>query len=368
MELGAFLAGMVVGRSEFSSRAASEALPMRDAFAVLFFVSVGMLFDPAQLVAAPGLLAATLGIILLGKPLAALVIVLVLRYPLRVALAVAVALAQVGEFSFLLANLGHDLGILSDRANNVIVAAAIVSISLNPVLYRLVDRLDRRARRSPRLSKWLTARLRAAAPPPARPHDSAAHGRAIVVGYGPVGRTLVRLMQESEIEPTVIELNLETVHRLRDEGLRAVYGDATHKATLLEAGGDRAAVLILSSSGMQGSEEAIRVAREVNPRVRVIARASYLREIPALRRAGADAVFTGEGEVALSMTEFILSGLGASGEQIDRERDRIREELFGTPLAIEVLLPPPLRPAAAAQAAERPAGDGEPTRPAADRG
>jgi len=122
---------------------------------------------------------------------------------------------------------------------------------------------------------------------------------------------------------------------------------------------------------MQGSEEAIRVAREVNPRVRVIARATYLREIPALRRAGADAVFTGEGEVALSMTEFILSGLGASGEQIDRERDRIREELFGTPLAIEVLMPPPLRPAttaAPAQAAERPSGDGEPTRSAADRG
>ena len=132
MALGAFLAGMVVGRSEFSSRAASEALPMRDAFAVLFFVSVGMLLDPQALLAAPGIVAATLAIILVGKPLAALVIVLVLRLSAPVALAVAVALAQIGEFSFILASLGKELGMLTSDENNTLVAAAIVSISLNP--------------------------------------------------------------------------------------------------------------------------------------------------------------------------------------------------------------------------------------------
>src|SRR5262245_20935432 len=125
MALGAFLAGMVVGRSDFSSRAASEALPMRDAFAVLFFVSVGMLFSPRFLIEAPGVLLATLAIILLGKPMAALAIVLLLRYPLRVALAVAVALAQIGEFSFILANLGRELGILTERGTNAAIAAAI---------------------------------------------------------------------------------------------------------------------------------------------------------------------------------------------------------------------------------------------------
>jgi len=171
--------------------------------------------------------------------------------------------------------------------------------------------------------------------------EAAGNGRAVVVGYGPLGRTLVRLLQENEVEPTVVELNLETVRRLQGDGLRAVYGDATHAETAREAGVHSAAAVILTSAGMRGSEEAIRVARALNPRVRVYARANYLREIPALRRAGADAVFAGEGEVALAMTEFILRRLGAGGDQIDRERDRIRRELFGTPLAIEVLLPPP---------------------------
>jgi len=343
MALGAFLAGMVVGQSDFSSRAAAEALPMRDAFAVLFFVSVGMLFRPGDLVAAPGAVVATLGIVLFGKPLAALAIVLGLRYPPRVALAVAAALAQIGEFSFILAALGRELDVLPARASNALVAVAIVSISINPLLYRLTDAVDVLARRSPRLRQWLTAGLRAAVPSPPKVNveEAARNGRAVVVGYGPLGRTLVRLLQENEVEPTVVELNLDTVHRLREHGLRAVYGDATHPETAREAGADRADAVILTSAGMKGSEEAIRVARAMNPRLRVYARANYLREIPGLRRAGADAVFAGEGEVALTMTEFVLRRLGAGDEQLDRERDRIRRELFGTPLAIEVLMPPP---------------------------
>jgi CPA2 family monovalent cation:H+ antiporter-2 len=167
---------------------------------------------------------------------------------------------------------------------------------------------------------------------------------------------LARLFMENGIEPTIIELNLDTVRRLREDGVRAVYGDATRKETVQEAGAGRAAAFILSSSGMRGSEEAIRLAREANPRIRVFARAAYLREVPALRRAGADVVFAGEGEVALSMTEFVLRRLGASADQIDRERDRIRDELFGSLLAIEVLAPPPGPPAV----------DGEPPADPAD--
>jgi len=149
MALGAFLAGMVVGQSEFSSRAAAEALPMRDAFAVLFFVSVGMLFRPADLFETPGVVVATLGIVLVGKPLAAVAIVLGLRYPPRVAVAVAAALAQIGEFSFILAALGRSLGVLPAEASNALVVAAIVSISINPVLYRLTDAVEAAACRSP---------------------------------------------------------------------------------------------------------------------------------------------------------------------------------------------------------------------------
>jgi CPA2 family monovalent cation:H+ antiporter-2 len=145
----------------------------------------------------------------------------------------------------------------------------------------------------------------------------------------------MRLLRDNEVEPTVIEMNLETVHHLRAEGVAAVYGDASHSETLKAAGVDRAATLILSASGIRGAEEMIRVARELNPRVRVLVRSAYLRERPALSKAGADEVFSGEGEVALAMTESVLRSLGAIAEQIDRERARVRADLFGAPTAPE---------------------------------
>jgi CPA2 family monovalent cation:H+ antiporter-2 len=331
MALGAFLAGMVVGRSEFSLRAASDALPMRDAFAVLFFVSVGMLFNPRHLIEAPGLVAATLAIVMIAKPAAALGIVLLLKYPLRTGLSVAVALAQIGEFSFILATVGKELGLLTDLANNALIAAAIVSISLNPLLYRLIDVFESRMQRYSRVRDRSVSSMT----PPAM--DNAVHDkagihtpayRAIVVGYGPVGQTVTRLLRESEIEPTVVELNLDTVRRLKADGILAIYGDTSHRETLEKAGVEGAMSLILSAAGMPGSQEVIRLAKEANPDIRVFARSVHLREAAALRQAGADVVFSGEGEVALAMTEFMLRQVGATPEQIDLERDRIRRELF----------------------------------------
>jgi monovalent cation:H+ antiporter-2, CPA2 family len=363
--LGAFLAGMVVGQSEFSSRAASEALPMRDAFAVLFFVSIGMLFDPRDFLEAPAIIITTLAIILVGKPLAAFVLVLLMRYPLVVALSVSVALAQIGEFSFMLATLGRQLNVLPERAASAIVAAALVSISINPLLYRAIGWVEDRVKRSRRLSGWL---MQPISVEPTRESDPEAVARssAIVVGYGPVGRSLVRMLQENDIEPTVIELNLDTVHRLRDDAIRALYGDATHRQTLVEAGLDRAIALILTSAGMHRSEETIRLAREINPEIRVLARATYLRDVPPLRKAGADVVFSGEGEVALTMTEFLLRQLGATEEQIDRQRERMREELFGTPLAMELLMPVPGKQTGLEQPVVTPAATSEPAAAADD--
>ena len=328
MALGAFLAGMVVGRSDFSLRAAAEVLPMRDAFAVLFFVSVGMLFDPVHLVAAPGLASATLAVVLVGKPLGTLVVMWLLGYPLKVGLSIAVARAQIGEFSFIVALLGSQLGILPDAAMFTLVVVAIVSITLNPLLYRMVDPVV----------AWLAGRRRPGAVEsqgPAGgpgeegepPHRTKRH-RAVVVGYGPVGRTVTRLLRENDIEPTVIELNLETVRRLREAGLRAVYGDASHRDTLRDAGIAGAGSLILSASGPFHGEAVIRLAREMSPGIQVLARATYVRELPALRRAGAEA-FSGEGEVALALTVSLLEGLGATPEQIDRERERVHVELLG---------------------------------------
>jgi K+:H+ antiporter len=330
--LGAFLAGMVVGRSEFSLRAASEALPLRDAFAVLFFVSVGMLFDPRQLLAMPGLVAATFGVVIIGKPLAALVIILILGYAPRVAFAVAAVLSQIGEFSFILGSLGRELGILSATAYGTIIATAILSITSNTVLYRLIDPLEAWAARQPRLWRWLTARTRQTDDVKAEgvpEHGSDEIHRAIVIGYGPIGQTVTRLLLENEVEPTVIELNLETVRRLRAEGVRAVYGDAGRRETLDEAGARRAGSLIISADNLRSSEEVIRLARELNPDIRILARSAYVRQLADLRRAGADRVFSGEGEVALSVTEAVLRALGATAEQIDRERERVRAELLG---------------------------------------
>lgn len=324
MALGAFLAGMVVGRSEFSLRAATEALPMRDAFAVLFFVSVGLLFSPSYLLESPGIVAATLAVIMIGKPLAALAIVILLRYPLRAAISVAIALAQIGEFSFILASTGKALGILDDRATNTLIAAAIISITLNPILYRLIDPIE----------AWLRRYIKSPVPADLRPDPAGAEQsqsvrhRVVVVGYGPVGRTLARLLRESELEPAVVEMNADTVRALQQQGTVAVYGDALHPEVLAQAGIEKAVGLILTSSSMHGAGAVIRHAKELNPRITIFARSNYLGEVAELRESGADLVISGEGEVALSMTELLLTRLGATPDQLDRERERIRSE-FG---------------------------------------
>ena len=331
MALGAFLAGMVVGRSEYSLRAASEALPMRDAFAVLFFVSVGMLLDPTYLIEAPLLVAATLAVVILGKPLVATLVVLLLGYPVKVAFSVAVALAQIGEFSFILAALGRELGVLPPEAMNTIVAVAIASIVLNPPLYRALPAFERWVSEQPRLWRLLALLARRPHGPAGPSHDEparrATHG-AVVIGYGPTGRTLTRLLRDNGIVATVVELNMDTVRRLREEGVAAVYGDAGHRDVLEAAGVARSRVLIISAD-IPNTREVIRLSRELNPKLRVLARTAYLRDVDTLREAGAHEVFSGEGEVALALTEAILQRLGATPEQVDRERARARDELFG---------------------------------------
>lgn len=331
MALGAFLAGMVVGRTDFSLRAATEALPMRDAFAVLFFVSVGILFRPRFLIESPGLVAATLAVVLLGKPLAAFSISVLLKSPLRTALSVALATAQIGEFSFILATVGGRLGIVDERSRNALIAAAILSITINPLLYRLLSPLERKLQRFIRtpVPDGVPTRVEAGREPSARGDGAGGQRyRAVIVGYGPVGRTLSRLLRDNQIEPVVIELNVETVRRLTAEGITAIYGDATHRESLESADIEHAVALILSSSSTLGMAEIIRCARELNPRILIFVRSTYLREVEEFRRAGADLVFSGEGEVAMAMMESMLRQLRATPEQIDRQRERVRSDLF----------------------------------------
>ena len=322
MALGAFLAGMIVGQSEFSARSASEALPMRDAFAVLFFVSVGMLFDPYKIAEDWPLILATLGIVILGKPLAAVLVVLLFRRPLRSALSIAVALAQIGEFSFILASLALGLNLLPPEATNALVVVSVVSITLNPLLYKCI----------PPAVRWLE-RMGLAVEPKALPAeempeiDEAAH-RVIVVGYGPVGQTLSRILKDNGLQVVVIEMNLKTIQELRCT--RANWPSMEMRpcgryCTTLESSTPTDSSLLHPACT---ADTIVKAARELNPNIRVLTRATYLRESQKLREAGANAVFSSEGEVALAMTAFLMRQLGATDEQIDRERERVRADLF----------------------------------------
>jgi CPA2 family monovalent cation:H+ antiporter-2 len=324
MALGAFVAGMVVGRSDYSLRAATEALPMRDAFAVLFFVSVGMLLNPAALLQSPGVTLTAFAIVVLAKPLAAVVMLALARYPIRARLTVGLSLGQIGEFSFILITLARDLKVVPPEALDIVVAVAIASITINPLTFKVIVPLDR----------WLARRRgrRAGIEDEGDVRTSSSlepEGRALVIGYGPTGRTVSRLLRENSIMPTIVDLNLDTVHRIRDDGGSAVYGDARYAETLITAGIRHAGTLILSGSD-SGAAEIIRVARDLNPKVHTFVRSGYLRDVPELEQVGAGQVFTGEGEVALAMTEAVLRDLGATPEQIERERARARDELFGT--------------------------------------
>src|SRR5262245_4431850 len=330
MALGAFLGGMVVGQSEFSNRAATEALPFRDAFAVIFFVAVGMLLNPSKLITEwPMVLAATL-VILLGKPLAAALVVRLLNYPFLIASTVAVALAQIGEFSFILATVGRQYGVLPESALNVLVAAAIISITLNPIIYRLNTAFVRWVARNPKLSRWLNPTSREGESSDTMEDELS----AVVIGFGPVGRTLSRLLEKNGIKPIIVEMNLDTVRELRVLGYTVVYGDAAARETLVTARVDRAIALIMTSSSLAHSDEVIRIARELNPGILIVARANYIKELKPLLTAGAERVVTAESEVALAMTEYLLRELGATAEQVDRERDRVRRELDDSTLPV----------------------------------
>ncbi len=313
MALGAFLAGLAVGRSEFAARAAGDALPMRDAFAVLFFVSVGMLCDPRSLVSSPLLVTVVLAVVMLGKPLAAIVVVRALGRPMATAIPVGAALSQVGEFSFILGSTARALGAIDDAAWNALVVASILSIALNPTVYRAARRFSGAAA--------------AIAPPPTDQPISVDPRRLILVGYGPVGRTVHAILAERGAKVTVIELNLATVRRLREEGIDAIYGDVLRPGTLEEAGIHGAGGLILSVE-IEDAAEVIRQARMVNPALRVFARCAHLRSAAALRAAGANVV-AGEAEVAAALAEVLTTVDEGAPASLEGQRALIRERLYG---------------------------------------
>lgn len=308
--LGAFFAGMVLRESEFSARAADDTLPLQDAFAVLFFVSVGMLFDPAVIFEEPLHVLATVGVILVGKTLAALAVVLVLRYPVRTAAIVAASLAQVGEFSFILASLGMSLGLLPKEGNDLILAGALISIALNPVMFSLVGPTERWLQRHTKFAAKLEASSNPLAELPMTTEAKYLSGHVVLVGWGRVGKQIGRDLAAEGVPYVVAESNREFVETHRREGGAAVWGDARDPAVLIQAHIREARAMVIATPETVQVRAMVETARALNPGVQVIVRSHNAEEAELLERDGAGKVFVGENELARSMVSFVLNVVG----------------------------------------------------------
>ncbi|MEN1941753.1 YbaL family putative K(+) efflux transporter [Luteimonas sp. MJ246] len=305
--LGAFFAGMLLNESELSQKAAQDSLPMRDAFAVLFFVSVGMLFDPAILLREPLLVLATTFIIMFGKSAAAYLIVRGFGHPKSTALTISASLAQIGEFAFIIAALGVTLGILPEEGQDLVLAGALITIMLNPVAFGVVDRwLARQDASAVADAASATAREVAA--------DAANHqlpeslsGHAIVVGYGRVGHQLATLLHARGVPLVVIEDDAELVETARGEGLHAVRGNAASEAVMLETAPGRAALAVFAIPNALEAGETIARLKALNPAITVLARAHSDAEVKHLLAHGADGAVLAERELAYSLAEMVMA-------------------------------------------------------------
>ncbi|MYM33109.1 Kef family K(+) transporter [Duganella sp. FT94W] len=307
--LGSFFAGMVLRESSLAHRAAEESLPLRDAFAVLFFVSVGMLFEPSVLTEQPLKLLAVVAIVVVGKSVAAFLLVLLLRYPAKTALMVSASLAQIGEFSFILAALGLSLKLMPAEGQTLILAGAIISIALNPVVFRITKPLER----------WLGKNLDLAAKfdrspdplaelPMTTPHEHL-RGQVVLVGYGRVGRKIAAKLKAQGISYVVAEQNREIVDQLRKDGIPAVAGNAGEPAVLIQAHIAHAAMLVIATPDTFHVRAMIETARALNPNIKSVVRTHSDAEAELLRSERVGEIFMGEQELAKGMTAYVLEHL-----------------------------------------------------------
>jgi monovalent cation:H+ antiporter-2, CPA2 family len=304
--LGAFFAGMVMRESPLSHRAAEESLPLRDAFSVLFFVSVGMLFDPNVVINQPLKLVMVLAIIVFGKSLAAFFLVLLFRYPLNTALTVSASLAQIGEFSFILANLGVSLRILPTDGQSLILAGAIISIALNPLVFRAIEPAQAWIRSRSKLAQTLERPDDPLAVLPMTVDLKRLTGQIVLVGYGRVGRRIGEALTENGISFVVAEENREIVEQLRKDGIPAVSGDAADPAVLIQAHIQRARMLVIATPDTLDVRRMVEIARTVNPRIETVVRTHSEEEAGLLEKENAGKVFLGEHELARAMIHHVL--------------------------------------------------------------
>jgi K+:H+ antiporter len=320
--LGAFFAGMMMRESELSHRAAEESLPLRDAFAVLFFVSVGMLFDPAVVVEEPAKLLAVAAIVMVGNPIVAIALVLAFRYPLNTALTVGASLAQIGEFSFILAALGVSIGLLPTQGQSLIVAAALVSIAANPVVFAAMRPVHAWIRAHPRLATRLERSGDPLAELPMSTGDSYLSGQVVLVGYGRVGSRIAQALSERGIPYVVVEQNRERVKELREKDIAAVSGDAAHPTVLIQAHVAEASMLVIATPDTISVRRMAEIARTLNPAIEIALRTHSEEEANLLTKENVGMVFFGEHELAFAMARHVLArrGIEPPGEMTDRDR------------------------------------------------
>jgi CPA2 family monovalent cation:H+ antiporter-2 len=312
--LGAFFAGVVLSESDFSHQAAADALPLQDAFAVLFFVSVGMLFDPGILVREPLAVLAVLAVIVVGKSLAAFGIVLAFGYPASTALTVSASLAQIGEFSFILAGLGSSLGLLPPEGRDLILAGALLSITLNPPVFAATDRLAQWLRAHPALlarierrdNEFLSTLLE---------RQNGVHDHAVIVGYGRVGSAVGKGLKSQGLAIVVVDQDRQRVEALRARGLPAIYGDATTPGVLEAAHADKARLIVIATPESYQTRRIIELARSLNPGVDTAVRTHSESEIAHLERQGVGVAIMGERELAFGLMDYALRSLGTPAEK-----------------------------------------------------
>ena len=308
--LGAFFAGVVVAESDLSEAAAADTLPFQDVFTVLFFVAVGMLFDPSILVEQPLQVLSVLLVIMLGKSIAAYLTVRAFRYPIRTALVVSASLAQIGEFSFILAGLGMTLGLLPAEGNSMILAGALLSISLNPLAFAAATRLEAWLRSHPSLAQRFERPAGALAELAADVDETTLDGHAVIVGYGRVGHPLAEALGHSGVPYLVIEGNRQTVEALRARGVPVIFGDASRPGILEHAHLDRARLLAITTPDPVQARLIVTHATRVNPDIDIVARTHSDQERISLEAHGVGRAVVGERELALGMVRYAYHSFG----------------------------------------------------------
>jgi CPA2 family monovalent cation:H+ antiporter-2 len=322
--LGAFFAGVVIAESDLSHQAAADALPLQDAFAVLFFVSVGMLFDPVVLVRQPVHVLTTVLIILIGKSIAAFAIVLFFRYPVQTALTISASLAQIGEFSFILAGLGITLGLLPEEGRSLVLAGALLSITLNPLAFAAVGPLDRWIHRRPRLLAMLERPAGEIVELPSGVDEASLRDHVVLIGYGRVGGMIGDALGRHAIPYVVVERDRVVAEGLRKRGVPAVYGDAARAGILAHVHLETARLLVVAAPDPYHARRIIELAREMNPNVATVVRTHSVAEMAYLERAGVTRAVMGERELAFGMAHYALRNLGFTDDQADGTIDTIR--------------------------------------------